>query len=65
MNDTPAFYKYVGIQGIIALALFAGFIYGAVAQVELPSNYTELLALVTGFYFAKNGVGIVSGIRKR
>ncbi|KKM84376.1 hypothetical protein LCGC14_1299690, partial [marine sediment metagenome] len=33
MNDQPAFYKYVGIQGLIALALFGGFIYGAVAGV--------------------------------
>ncbi len=64
MNDQPAFYKYVGIQGLIALALFGGFIYGAVAGVELPDNYTELLSLVTGFYFAKNGVGIIQSLKR-
>ncbi len=65
MADQPNFYKYVGVQGLIALALFGGFIYGAVSEVELPSNYTELLALVTGFYFAKNGGGIISSLRKQ
>ena len=65
MNDQPNFYKYVGVQGLIALFLFAGFIYGSVTGIELPSNYTELLALVTGFYFAKNGAGIISSLRKQ
>ncbi len=64
MNETPAFYKFVGVQGLIALALFAGFIYGAVAEVQLPENYTELLTFVTGFYFAKNGVGIIQSLKR-
>ena len=64
MGFWEGFAKYVGIQGILALALGAGFIAAPFTGTELPQGYTELTSLVVGFYFAKNGVGIVSSIRR-
>jgi hypothetical protein len=43
--------------------LVGGFIYASIAQVTLPENYTHIMTLVVGYYFAKNGVGIVAAIR--
>jgi hypothetical protein len=57
------FNKFVGVQGIMGLGLVGGFIYASIAQVTLPENYTNIMTLVVGYYFAKNGVGIVAAIR--
>lgn len=53
------FNKYIGVQGIIALALVGGFIFASVSHDPLPDLYTQLMTLVLGYYFAKNGVGIL------
>ena len=55
MGFWEGFARYVGIQGLLALGLGAGFIVAPFAGVILPDGYTELNALVVGFYFAKNG----------
>lgn len=64
MSGWEGFNKYVGIQGILALGLGTGFIVAPFLEVTLPQGYNELLSLVVGFYFAKNGVGIVGAIRR-
>ena len=56
------FAKYLGVQGIMALALVGGFIYATIAQLPLPDLYTNVMTLVVGYYFAKNGVGIIAAI---
>ena len=56
------FGKYVGVQGIMGLMLLGGFIYASVAQIVLPDAYTNLMTLVIGFYFAKNGVSVLAGL---
>lgn len=58
------FNKYVGVQGILAVLLVAGYIAAPFADVILPAGYTEVATLVLGFYFAKNGPGIVATARR-
>jgi hypothetical protein len=58
-----AFGRYVGVQGIVFVALAAGYIAAPFAEVVLPEGYTEILTLTIGFYFAKNGSNIVSRFR--
>ncbi len=65
MNDQPNFYKYVGVQGILAIALVAGYILAPFAGVTLPEGYAEFTTFVTGFFAAKNGPGLISSLRKR
>lgn len=57
------FGKYVGVQGIVFLALSIGYIAAPYAGVVLPEGYTEILTLTFGFYFAKNGGNVVSRVR--
>ncbi len=65
MNEKPAFYKYVGVQGILAIALVAGYIAAPFAGVTLPEGYAEFTTFVTGFFVAKNGPGLISSLRKQ
>lgn len=55
MNAGEFFGKYVGVQGIVAGAMVAGYIAAPYTGAELPAGYTELMSLVLGYYFAKNG----------
>ena len=57
------FNKYVGVQGLMGLGLVGGFIYASLAGLTLAENYTSLMTLVIGYYFAKNGVGILAALR--
>ncbi|KKK61042.1 hypothetical protein LCGC14_3018290 [marine sediment metagenome] len=57
------FGKYVGVQGIVFVALAAGYIVAPFADVVLPEGYTEILTLTFGFYFAKNGVAAINRVR--
>ncbi len=63
MGFWDGFAKYVGVQGVAFIALTGGFIAAPFVGVVLPEGYTELMTLSAGFYFAKNGVGIISAAR--
>ena len=63
MNFWNGFNQYVGVQGLAMLGLVGGFIYAEVNSVELSQLYQALMTTVTGFYFARNGVGIVAALR--
>ena len=63
MSFWEGFNKYVGIQGILAVAMGGGYIASAYVGITLPAGYTELMSVLFGFYFAKNGVGIVAAAR--
>ena len=65
MSFWEGFARYVGIQGLLALGLGAGFIAAPFAGVTLPDGYTELNALVVGFYFAKNGPSVARRVTGR
>lgn len=63
MTGWDAFNKYVGIQGILGLLLVGGYIYSTVAGLTLPEQYYNLTFGVVGYYFAKNGVGIIDALK--
>lgn len=56
------FGKYVGVQGIMGLVLLGGFVFATLKQIALPELYSNLMTLVIGYYFAKNGVGILAAL---
>lgn len=58
------FAKYIGVQGLLTLALGVGYIAAPYADVALPQGYTELMSLVVGFYFARNGPNVISAVRR-
>lgn len=58
-----SFAKYVGVQGVCAIALIIGYVTAALIGRVLPTEYNSLLTLVLGYYFAKNGVGILDSLK--
>ena len=68
MSGWDAFNKYIGVQGVIGFILVGGYVYAAVTQTPLPDAYGQIMTLVLGYYFAKNGVGaieqIITALRK-
>ncbi len=65
MSFWEGFNRFVGIQGLIALIMLLAYVASPFVEVLLPEGFTELMSLVFGFYFAKNGVGIISAIKTR
>jgi len=63
MNGWASFHKYVGVQGILSLALTGTLIYMLVAQIAVPDGLIGLLGTSWGFYFAKNGTNVASEAR--
>ena len=64
MTGWDAFAKYIGVQGIMALAMTGGIIYALVVQQPIPGEVYGLAGVAWGFYFAKNGVSIARIGRK-
>lgn len=60
MTNWEAFNKYIGVQGILAIVLLGGFVGSIFAHITLPDLYDNLMTFVIGFYFAKNGVGVIA-----
>lgn len=65
MNGLERFHKYIGVQGVMALAFAGAIIYMAVAQLEIPDVLIGLAGTAAGFYFAKNGPNLVSAASGR
>lgn len=63
MSFWEGFNKFIGIQGVIALILLCGYVAAPYTSTLLPEGYTELMSLVFGFYFAKNGVSVIQAIK--
>jgi hypothetical protein len=59
------FAKYVGVQGIMGVLLLLSIIGLLFAKIEVPQFLYNMLTLVIGFYFAKNGVGIVAALKRK
>jgi hypothetical protein len=55
MSFWEGFNKYFGIQGIVALALVGCYIATIFTGVILPEGFTEIMFIVLGFFFGKNG----------
>lgn len=62
-NGWASFNKYVGIQGVIALAMVTAYIAAIFVQVNLPEGYTELMTFIFGTYFTKNGSNIAQAVK--
>jgi hypothetical protein len=56
------FYKYVGIQGVLAVFLVIGYIFASVTGRTLATDYVALMFAVVGYYFAKNGVSMIGAV---
>lgn len=62
-NGWEKFHKYVGVQGVLAVALTGTIIYLSVAQLPIPEVLVGLAGAACGFYFAKNGPNLVNAAR--
>ena len=56
MTFSEGFWKYCGVQGILAVILVTGYVAAPYAGVTLPEGFTEITIFVCGFFTAKNGV---------
>ena len=63
MTGWEGFNKYCGVQGILALMVTIAIIAFIAIAIIVPDQMWTLLGLSWGFYFAKNGVGIVAAIK--
>lgn len=63
MAGWEGFNKYVGVQGVLALLMTFTMIALLFLQYPVPDVVVGLLGTAWGFYFAKNGTGIVQTIR--
>ena len=59
------FQKYVGVQGVLALLLTLAMVGLLFLNREIPTEVWGLLGVSWGFYFAKNGNKIVTGISSK
>ncbi len=64
MSGWDAFNKYVGVQGILAILLVGGYVGSFYVHVQLTDAYSQIMTLVLGYYFAKNGVGAIEQLLK-
>ncbi len=58
------FGKYIGVQGVMGVALVGGYIYMSTAALPVADDYKSLMTLVLGFYFAKNGVSMLEKLKE-
>jgi len=55
MEFWKGFNTYVGIQGVIALLLIIAYIASIFIPASLPEGFVEIMLIVIGFFFGKNG----------
>lgn len=63
MGFWEGFGKYVGIQGVLAIAFGLGLVIAPFAHVELPELYDKALMFVLGLYAGKNGLNAIKAAR--
>jgi len=54
------FAKYVGVSGVIALMLVGAYVASVFVPAQLPPGFEQVMLLVVGYYFGKNGHNIVN-----
>lgn len=57
------FAKYVGVQGVLAMAMTGALIYWVSSGITVPDIVYTLLGASYGFYFAKNGNHLIQAAR--
>lgn len=69
MTFWEGFSKYVGVSGVIALMLVGAYVAAIFVPATLPPGYEQVMLLIVGYYFGKNGRNAVdaisSAIRRR
>ena len=60
MTGWDGFAKYVGIQGVLALAVTITIIVITISKDTVPAELWSLVGVSWGFYFAKNGYQIAN-----
>jgi len=63
MKKTEWFFKYVGIQGILAIGIFLVFCVMTLRGQRVSPEFFGILGIIIGFYFAKNGRVIANDIK--
>jgi hypothetical protein len=58
------FAKYVGVSGVIALMLVGAYVASVFVPAQLPPGFEQVMLLVVGYYFGKNGHNIVNAFAK-
>lgn len=59
------FAKYVGVSGVIALMLVGAYVASVFVPAQLPPGFEQVMLLVVGYYFGKNGTNIVNAFASK
>lgn len=62
MGFWEGFAKYVGISGVIAIMMVAAYIAAIFIPASIPPGFEQVMLLIVGYYFGKNGRNAVSDI---
>lgn len=62
MSFWEGFSKYVGVSGVIALMLVFAYVTSVFVPASLPPGFEQIMLLVVGYYFGKNGRNAVTAI---
>lgn len=63
MFDWDKFSKYVGIQGIMGLLMLIVYLLMTLWGKPVPELFTNLMTMIIGYYFAKNGLNVMAAWR--
>jgi len=64
MSFWEGFSKYVGVSGIIALMLVSAYVASIFVPAQLPPGFEQVMLIVIGYYFGKNGANIATAFAK-
>jgi len=62
MSFWEGFSKYVGISGVIALMLAGAYVAAIFVPATLPPGFEQVMLLIIGYYFGKNGRNVAGAI---
>jgi len=62
MDFWKGFNTYFGIQGVIALILIGAYVASIFIPAALPDGFVEIMLIVIGFFFGKNGGAYVQKV---
>lgn len=60
MSKWESFHRYMGVQGVAFILLVMGWVLAPYLNVVLDQTYRDVMLIVMGFYFSKNGNDIIT-----